>query len=706
MDELLSEMAKIVRFVKPAEDLTNKINTLAQKVIQEDKYCLHRAIKSKDYPAVLLLLEFGASPDRPDTEGNTPLHNVSHLNWLETAFSMALMLIRYGANVMAKDASRLPSHYYAVKQQNIELLKLLVRHGIDHEVGFLALQKAVLVQNLEMVQLLINETPHLSPKNIGACLHYPIYNNAELVQLLIDSGADMDVIDPVLGTKPLNVAASSGYTATVEILLNACADIDHVAHTSQLDGDEYNPGSALHDAAFHGHFDIVELLVDHKANVNALNQFGESVLYVAANLRNFDRKIHNRRYLEILEHLLYYEADMHRYGECGNYYMPFKAVFEDGHMDAVDLFLEYGANIEDICVDDEFENTILHLAARNEDSSVLEFALKARPNDIDKICVTGLSPLSVAVIHNIPGNVELLLKNGADVNCLAVEKSRHGPLYLAVTMVYKECVQILLDNGAAIDYKTKTNEDVSILASALTSYPNDHSAYKLIVEHIALIEKKGVHVDPRNQSLMKSKEGVWKYYEMCESELVKMQDSVIDGHITFYRILVDKDIRGYARNQKVINAFENQNIESDFPVYGHRIAQRVALARKKAKLLNDATKGLSSVLYFDVSAHHMIYENILKYVSDEDLLTLGKLPIKKVPSRNSNENYSAYSPYFHPVPVVDGYNVVHRSPLYNYTPSWTTQLEFQRHIQPELHYGFPFWGEYRFDPHLNSSTRH
>ena len=97
----------------------------------------------------------------------------------------------------------------------------------------------------------------------------------DAVKWLIAVGADVNATDNV-GNTALISAAAEGYSAIVEMLLKAGADVD----AQTLHG--YRGWSALMYAAREGHADIVRLLLDAGADVNATLFSGTTALMDAA----------------------------------------------------------------------------------------------------------------------------------------------------------------------------------------------------------------------------------------------------------------------------------------------------------------------------------------------------------------------------------------------------------------------------------------
>ncbi len=114
----------------------------------------------------------------------------------------------------------------------------------------------------------------VNPKG-WAPLHFvAYYDSPELVQVLLDSGAEVDLRCGPYGSTPLHLAARQGRTESVRILLDAGADIHAVTGTGDL--------SALHLAAPWGSVETVQLLIQHGAELNAVSDRGATALHQAA----------------------------------------------------------------------------------------------------------------------------------------------------------------------------------------------------------------------------------------------------------------------------------------------------------------------------------------------------------------------------------------------------------------------------------------
>jgi ankyrin repeat protein len=100
-------------------------------------------------------------------------------------------------------------------------------------------------------------------------------------------------------------------------------------------GEKYGR-TALHLAAMNGHLEIVKLLLEHGADVNAKTKegYGYTALHSAA----------SNGHLEIVKLLLEHGADVNAKTKYGGYTALHSATM-NGHLEIVKLLLEHGADV-------------------------------------------------------------------------------------------------------------------------------------------------------------------------------------------------------------------------------------------------------------------------------------------------------------------------------------------------------------------------
>lgn len=138
---------------------------------------------------------------------------------------------------------------------------------------------------MEVAERLLGKLDH--DVNEGNSKATPLYaaaanNHLDMCRLLLfgrlSKGADPNLAKTDTGASPLFIAAQNGYVDVAETLLSKGAEM------AQLNKQDR---SSLNVAAARGHLDVVQLLVEHNANVNTKGRFG-TPLDEAMNNRQLD----------------------------------------------------------------------------------------------------------------------------------------------------------------------------------------------------------------------------------------------------------------------------------------------------------------------------------------------------------------------------------------------------------------------------------
>ena len=242
----------------------------------------------------------------------------------------------------------------------------------------------------------------------------------EEVEELLQSNANIDATEGKFQRTPLHFAARSGHRDIVDLLLEKNAQIE------AKDRDQITP---LHLAARSGHRDIVDLLLEKNAQIEAKDRDQITPLHFAA---------------------------------------------RSGHRDIVDLLLEKNAQIE---ANTEIQGTPLHFAAGCGHRDIADLLL-------DQILPDGFvsdldQRLLKAAEEGRQEEVKELLQSNANID--ATEgKFQRTPLHLAARSGHRDIVGLLLDEKA--DIEAKNGHQQTPLHYAAAYFDHNEEVVTLLLE--------------------------------------------------------------------------------------------------------------------------------------------------------------------------------------------------------------------------------
>lgn len=232
------------------------------------------AIHSKSAELVKFLLEKGADPT---VKFGTIIESITQNDFYFPEAAEIIALLQKAVSDKMND-QQLNCIYNLAKlgdQESISALKANINQ--QNDLGYTALHLAAQEGNLEMINLLISLGANTCSKDKSGEIPLRVAingGNTNSALLLIPS-TPLGVIN-IKTDSVLHLAAKKGNIVIVKALIDAGADINNISYSSLV---EHTP---LSTAATYGHKDVVELLIEHNANVNQLNGLGTTALYEAA----------------------------------------------------------------------------------------------------------------------------------------------------------------------------------------------------------------------------------------------------------------------------------------------------------------------------------------------------------------------------------------------------------------------------------------
>ncbi|OJW71552.1 MAG: hypothetical protein BGO68_05280 [Candidatus Amoebophilus sp. 36-38] len=326
---------------------------------------------------------------------------------------------------------------------------------ITNDIGETPLHQAVEQGDLNQVQELIKKFKEKdisldiegdgwgSPLHIAALKGY-----TGIAKLLIDNNADINIHNKHY--TPLHLAINSLHTETAKLLINNHASLDipesHYGFTP------------LHAASRKNLPEIVQLLIDKQATLNAQDENGRTSLYLAsmfAAIESASLLISNHADFNIQDNKG--RTPLHVIAQGG---MP--GLLRNNKLEILKQIAETLADAgADLNLQDEDGNTPLHLAVINNQIDIVKTLLAhhANMNIQDKQHRT---PLHMAIISGFPEIAKMLIDSHANLD--TPDKMLRTPLHWAARMGAMnqvqslEIVKALINAGAALNLQDEAGD--------------------------------------------------------------------------------------------------------------------------------------------------------------------------------------------------------------------------------------------------------
>eukprot|EP01122_Echinamoeba_exundans_P013977 TRINITY_DN6229_c0_g1_i1.p1 TRINITY_DN6229_c0_g1~~TRINITY_DN6229_c0_g1_i1.p1 ORF type:complete len:781 (-),score=153.69 TRINITY_DN6229_c0_g1_i1:97-2439(-) len=234
--------------------------------------------------AVKLLLQWKASVTSQNVHRFTPLHMaVFHAESVDCA----LALLDAGANIEAPDQNGWTALHIAASKGNDAIVDLLLSKGASINATTIANQTPLLMAacngHIAVVRRLISanaDTKIRVASSHESALIYAVQNGHNTIaKELITYDAELLTLATVSGATPLHVAVQVDRKDMVELLLDAGANVN----AKKGDGD-----SPLHIACLLNRVGLISYLIERGANLSAKNNYGATVLHSACSRKRLE----------------------------------------------------------------------------------------------------------------------------------------------------------------------------------------------------------------------------------------------------------------------------------------------------------------------------------------------------------------------------------------------------------------------------------
>ncbi|XP_025964391.1 inversin isoform X3 [Dromaius novaehollandiae] len=385
---------------------------------------------------VKLLIKHDSNIGIPDIEGKIPLHWAAN-NKDPSAIHTVKCILEAAPTESLLNwqdyEGRTPLHF-AVADGNVAVVDVLTSYEGCNVTSYdnlfrTPLHWAALLGHAEIVHLLLerNKIGTIPSDSQGATpLHYAAQSNfAETVEVFLKHPSVKDDSD-LEGRTSFMWAAGKGSDDVIRTMLNLKLDID-------INMTDKYAGTALHAAALSGHVNTVKLLLEHNAQVDAL---------------------------DVMKHTPLFRA-------C-----------EMGHKEVIQTLIEGGAGVDLV---DQDGHSPLHWAALGGNADVCQILIenKINPNVQD---YAGRTPLQCAAYGGYINCMVVLLENNADPNIQ--DKEGRTALHWLCNNGYLDAIKLLLGFDAFPNHMENSEERYTPLDYALLG--EHHEVIQFMLEHGAL----------------------------------------------------------------------------------------------------------------------------------------------------------------------------------------------------------------------------
>ncbi len=455
---------------------------------------LSYAITNQRWEIAKYLSKNGADVNLPDVDKNYPLHLVGTKN-----IKLVISMIKNGANLNVQNAEGLTPLMIAAANNDLDYVRLYFTAGADisvrnnanktaaeiakdsknHDVhSFLRspvndLVVMILLGKDDEVEKVISKGDFIPNKKYiqgFSLLHAAaVFSKETFIKPLLAKGEDLNNVDD-FGQTPLMKAAENGNLEIVQLLIENKADVNKSTLASQRSN---RVGwTALHFAAMSGENKVIKELVNDSAKINATTENGYTALSVAAANDKLltvkllyyleaDTSIRDNEKMSALDHAK--KEKSQRIVDFLN--NPEITVFDKLSLEYTkDVISDVSKGKVDPNAKDADEWSLLHFAVLQKEYDLIDVLVEKNANVNATIPQNGLTPLHFAALTANYRIMKILLMNKANPN--AASKEKMTATMLAARKNSKSCLELLHIFGANLNSKNandKTALDLAVI---------------------------------------------------------------------------------------------------------------------------------------------------------------------------------------------------------------------------------------------------
>ncbi|XP_071083656.1 uncharacterized protein [Haliotis cracherodii] len=433
--------------------------------------------------AIRILLEYGASVNRANTQTKTALHYLCESGNVDA--SVVKLVIQHGADVNKADKRGKTALHYLCARGDVDasVVELMIQHGADvnkaDRVGKTALHYLCeRGDDVSVVELMIQHGADVNKadKRGKTAFHYLCARgdvDVSVVELMIQHGADVNKADRVGETAFHYLCARGDVDASVvELMIQHGADVNKADKRGK---------TAFHYLCERGDVDVsvVELMIQHGADVNKADTVGKTALHYLCERGDVDASV--------VELMIQHGADVNKADTVGKTAFHYLCARGDVDVSVVELMIQHGADVNKA---DRVGKTALHYLCERGgvDASVVELMIQ-HGADVNKADTVGKTAL-----HFLCGSggvdvsvVELMIQHGADVN----KADRVGKTALHYLCergdVDASVVELMIQHGADVNKADTVGKTAFHYLCARGDV--DVSVVELMIQHGADVNK-------------------------------------------------------------------------------------------------------------------------------------------------------------------------------------------------------------------------
>ena len=405
----------------------------------QQKSPLHIASELGHDYVVDILIDEGAELDAKDEDGRTPLHTAC----AEGKNLCVDLLLANGANLTVLDDFGLSALHLAALNSHLDVAKLLCQ-GIEIED-----EKETTVKAID---------PNIKDRQSRTAMHAAAESgNLHICELLLDFGTDVHHLDS-FGRSPLHYSSIWGDANCIDWFIKHDVDINGVDQMGR---------TALHYVCYFGNFAAANTLLQNGAEVNIQDLNGETPLLAA--LHEFD----NNDKSEIVELLVEFKANTSITESRGR--TPLHICASTGDIETLELLLDNHVerqlknhpNAEKISKEyinqpSVLGHTALHLAVANKQLDNFEFLVQ-RDGNVNAKDLHGNSVLMWAIKSSSVECFNYLVED-CNVDYEDTNNNDDTALTLAISLNHYEFVQKLLEaNPKLVNYSSPSTSKTPLL---------------------------------------------------------------------------------------------------------------------------------------------------------------------------------------------------------------------------------------------------